>query len=72
METGAPTAMDAPLTMEQKLRIAQEAFRKFHSMCFWYMREDLVIAEEDLPAIIQCLRQNGTRETYQIAGLLCL
>ena len=59
------------MTIEDKLRIAQDAFRKFHTICFWYMREDLVLAEEDLPAIIKGLRENGTWETYQIVDQLC-
>ncbi|MDD2709129.1 MAG: hypothetical protein PHV34_14175 [Verrucomicrobiae bacterium] len=71
METSAPSAIAPPLSMEQKLSLAQEAFQRFHTMCFWHMREDLVITAEDLPAIIKGLRQNGSRETYQIAGRLC-
>lgn len=59
------------LTKEEVLRLAQEAFRKFHTLCFWHMREDLRVTEEDLPAIIKGLRENGTHETYLVAARLC-
>ncbi len=62
---------ETPLTMEDKLRIAQDAFNKFQTMCFWFMREDLIVTEEDLPAIIKGLRENGTWETYKIVDRLC-
>ncbi len=68
MVTDSPAEV---LTMEAKLCLAQDAFRKFHTMCFWYMREDLIVTEKDLPAIVKGLRQNGNFETYQIVGRLC-
>lgn len=69
MATSIPT--EVSLTMKDKLHIAQDAFQKFHTICFWFMREDLIITEEDLPAIIKGLRENGTREAYQIVDRLC-
>lgn len=69
MTPAVPT--EAPLTLEAKLRLAQEAFRKFHTLCFWFMREDLIVTEEDLPAILKGLRENGTWETYQMVDRLC-
>jgi len=69
METIAITKVS--LAMEEKLRLAQEAFRKFHAMCFWFMKEDLIVNEENLHLIVKGLRENGTWETYRIVDRLC-
>ena len=52
------------LTMKDKLCIAQDAFQKFHTICFWFMREDLIVTEENLHLVVKGLRENGTWETY--------
>ena len=62
---------EVSLTMEDKLRLAQEAFRKFHTMCFWFMREDLIVTGENLHVILKGLRESGNHETYQIVARLC-
>jgi len=59
------------LSMEEKLVLAREAFRKFRSLCFWFMREDAMIEEEDLPYICQRLRADGGREGFLLAARLC-
>lgn len=63
--------IDVPLTLEEKLHMAQDAFRKFHTVCFWYMREDLIVTQKNLHLIVKGLRENGTRETYRIVDQLC-
>jgi hypothetical protein len=59
-----------PVTPE-KLALAQEAFERFHSRCFWFMREDLRVREEDLEAIVRGLRAHGNREAFLLAAKLC-
>ena len=54
-----------------KLVLAQQAFERFHSRCFWFMREDLRVGEEHLEAIIRGLRAHGNREAFLIAAQLC-
>ena len=54
-----------------KLALAQQAFDRFHSRCFWFMREDLRVGEEHLEAIIRGLRAHGNREAFLIAAQLC-
>jgi hypothetical protein len=54
-----------------KLALAQQAFERFHSRCFWFMREDLLVHEEHLEAIIRGLRAHGNREAFLIAAQLC-
>jgi hypothetical protein len=60
-----------PLTTAEKLELAQQAFQRFHSRCFWFMREDLTVGEKDLDAIVRGLRTHGNREAFMIAGRLC-
>jgi len=57
--------------MPEKLALAQAAFSKFYISCFWYMREDLQVREENLESIIRGLRAHGNREAFLIAGRLC-
>lgn len=63
--------MKQPVTSEDKLAQAQKAFEKFYARCFWYMRPDLKVGEQDLPSIIEGLRKYGNREAFLIAAELC-
>ena len=54
-----------------KLALAQQAFVKYKTACFWYMREDLVVTEANLPWIIKGLRTHGDREAFLLAAKLC-
>lgn len=60
-----------PLPELDKLALAQQAFRDFHSRCFWFMREDLRVTEDDVPAIVKGLRTHGNREAFLLAAKLC-
>ena len=66
-----PSNAEALLTMPEKLALAQQAFREFHSRCFWFMREDLKIEAKDFPAVIRGLRAHGNRKAFFIAAKLC-
>jgi hypothetical protein len=55
----------------EKLALAQQAFVKFYTRCFWFMREDLCVGGEDIEAIIRGLRAHGNREAFLIAARLC-
>lgn len=55
----------------ERLALAQQAFTRFHTRCFWFMREDLRLGEEDLEAVIRGLRAHGNREAFLIAARLC-
>ena len=61
----------AALSLTEKLALAQEAFERFHTLCFWFMRDELRVSEQNLPAIIRGLRSHGNREAFQIADRLC-
>ena len=61
----------APPGLPATLALAQHAFEQFHSRCFWFMREDLRVGEEDLEAVIRGLRAHGNREAFLLAARLC-
>ena len=63
----AATRPDLPV----RLALAQQAFERFYSRCFWYMREDMRVSEDDLEAIIRGLRAHGNREAFLLAAKLC-
>lgn len=68
--TAPSTASTAPASPD-RLALAQEAFERFHSRCFWFMREDLRVGQEDLESIIRGLRAYGNREAFLLAARLC-
>lgn len=53
------------------MALAQQAFVRFHTRCFWFMREALVVRAADIAANICGLRANGNREAFLIAAQLC-
>jgi hypothetical protein len=60
-----------PLSTPERLALARHAFQRFHTRCFWFMREDLAVGEEDIESIVRGLRANGDREAFIIAARLC-
>jgi hypothetical protein len=62
---------EAEAVRPDKLALAQQAFRDFHSRCFWFMREDAQITAEDVPYICQRLRADGGREGFFLAAQIC-
>ncbi len=52
----------------QRLALAREAFRRFHSRCFWYADPKLEIATGDLSFVADGLRKYGGREEYLVAA----
>ena len=66
-----PPTLAAPSASPEKLALAQAAFTRFHTRCFWFMREDLQVEREHLETIIRGLRAHGNREAFLIAAQLC-
>lgn len=54
-----------------RIREARRAFRKYHTQCFWFMREDLLVSSEDIPEIIKGLRLYGGHAGIKLAERLC-
>lgn len=60
-----------PLPLDERLRLAREAYRHYYIRCFWFLRPDLEIGEVDLPEIARNLRLNGGREGWFLAARIC-
>ena len=56
---------------EARVRVAREAYRRFHAQCFWYLRADLEITRAEVPMIAEGLRKNGGRVGLLLADQLC-
>ena len=55
----------------EKLALARQAFREFHTQCFWFMRLDAEIEADDVPYICERLRADGGRRGYFLAAEIC-
>ena len=55
----------------QRLALAQQAFGDFHGRCFWFMRSDAQVTEEDIPYVCTRLRADGGREGFFLAAKIC-
>jgi hypothetical protein len=65
------TPAAAPPVTPEKLALAQQAFEQFHTQCFWFMREDAQITEQDIPYICERLRGDGGRAGFLLAAQIC-
>jgi len=61
----------APLSDAERLRIAQEAYRQYSTQCFWFMDEDMIVTEENLPLVIEGLKLHGGHQGWKIGQALC-
>jgi hypothetical protein len=59
------------MNLAERLRRAQEAYREYRLQCFWFMPKDLVVTEENLPAIVEELKLNGGHKGWKLAHELC-
>jgi hypothetical protein len=65
------TSNEIDSNLERRLALARQAFRDFYARCFWSCRRDLVITEEQLPMVIEGLREYGGHRGYRIVAELC-
>lgn len=54
-----------------KVREAKKAFKEYYSRCFWHLKSDLEITEDNLYLIIKGLKNYGDRRAFLIASKLC-
>ena len=66
-----PSSITPPSASPEKLALAQAAYARFYTRCFWFMREDLQVEREHLETIVRGLRAHGNREAFLIAARLC-
>jgi hypothetical protein len=68
----AAISPNSTMTTEERLRRAQTAYQLYRTQCFWSMRRNLVVTEENLPLIIEGLKQYGGHKGWKLAHELCL
>jgi len=61
----------APLTDDERLRLAQEAYREYRVQCFWFMKDDLIVTKNNFPLIIEGLKLHGGHKGWKLAHALC-
>lgn len=55
----------------EKVQLANRLFHQYYTQCFWYLRRDLEVTEENLPLILHGLRTHGGHQGFRWADLLC-
>jgi hypothetical protein len=63
-------ATAAPLSRQERLELANELYREFHTRCFWHSPRDLVITEDLIPFVAKGLRTHGGRRGFILSGKL--
>ena len=66
-----PSPVAAAPVSPAKLALAQQAFERFHARCFWFMRREARITEEEIPYICERLRADGGRPGFRLAAQIC-
>lgn len=55
---------------DERLELANQLFREFHTRCFWHSPRDLLITDELLPFVAKGLRKHGGRRGFMLAAKL--
>jgi hypothetical protein len=53
--------------MRTPLDRAQEAFKKYKALCFFDIRDDFRVTEENVSFVLARLRSEGNMKTFRIA-----
>ena len=62
--------MIAILSRKERLQLANQLYREYHTQCFWHSPRDLVITEDLIPFVVQGLRKRGGRRGFMRSGQL--
>jgi hypothetical protein len=54
-----------------RVREARRAYRRYHTMCFWSYRPDLMIARGDIGWVAEQLMTHGNRDAWNTGARLC-
>jgi hypothetical protein len=68
--TASTPATAVPLTLEERLELANRLYREYYTRCFWHSPRDLVITEELIPLVVKGLRHNGGRRGFILSARL--
>jgi hypothetical protein len=58
-----------PQDQQERVELANQLFREFHTRCFWHSPRDLVITEELIPFVIKGLRTHGGHRGFRLAAI---
>ena len=68
MKPGAPSAVTS---LDERIRLARDAFARFYAMCFWSWPPDTEITPELLPNVAHALRSHGGRAQFILSEQIC-
>jgi hypothetical protein len=67
--TGNPTStIPTPYTLPERLKLANQLYREYHTRCFWHCLRELEITEKLIPFVVKGLRANGGRRGFILAS----
>ena len=59
-----------PQDRQERVELANQLFREFHTRCFWHSPRNLIITEDLIPFVMKGLRTHGGRRGFLLAGKL--
>jgi hypothetical protein len=59
-----------PRNRAERLQLANQFFREYHTRCFWHSPREAVITEETIPFVVKGLRTYGGRRGFLLASKL--
>jgi hypothetical protein len=65
-----PTAITTPRTQDERIEVANQLFREFHTRCFWHSPRALRITEDLIPFVVKGLRKYGGHRGFLLASKL--
>jgi hypothetical protein len=62
--------ISTPRSQRQRLELANQLYREFHSRCFWHSPRDLIITEDLVPFVVKGLRTHGGHRGFILSARL--
>lgn len=57
-----------PCSLSERLELANQLYREYHTRCFWHCPRDLDITEDLILFVIKGLRTHGGRRGFLLAS----
>ena len=68
--TNLPPPTPTPSAGDERLELANQLYREFHTRCFWHSPRDLRVTEDLIPFVVKGLRAYGGRRGFILAAKL--
>ena len=68
--THPTSTVPSPRSLSERLELANQLYREYHTRCFWHCRPDLEITEDLIPFVVKGLRTSGGRRGFILASKL--